>query len=76
MSPISMEAKETIAHEPGNEEAWVCVCGNTPSSDGFYPCDQNGNEMEPVKGWQDLYVCDRCGRIVNQHSLEVVGRKT
>jgi hypothetical protein len=31
--------------------------------------------MEPVKGWQDVYVCGRCGRIVNQNTLEVVGRK-
>jgi hypothetical protein len=70
-----MQVKEKIAHAEGNEEAWICVCGNTPTDDGFYPCDQDGNEMEPVKGWQDLYVCDRCRRIVNQHSLEVVGQK-
>jgi len=72
---MTKEAKEKITHAPGNEEALVCVCGNTPTSDGFYPCDQNGNEIEPVKGWQDLYVCDRCGRIVNQLTSEVVGRK-
>lgn len=72
---MTIQAKERIAHEAGNEEAWICVCGNTPTSDGFYPCDQNGNEMEPVKGWPDLYSCGRCGRIVNQHTLEVVGRK-
>jgi hypothetical protein len=67
---------ETIAirHEAGNEEAWICICGNTPSSDGFYPCDEKGNEMEPVAGWNDLYVCARCGRIIHQRSLEVVGQ--
>jgi len=63
-----------ITHEEGNEEAWVCICGNTPSEDGFYPCDKDGNEIEPVEGWEGLYVCDRCGRIIDQKSLEVVGQ--
>lgn len=71
-----MQTTEKIIHEKGNAEAWICVCGNTPTSDGFYPCDPNGNQIEPVKGWRDLYVCDRCGRIVNQLTLEVVGRRT
>ncbi len=69
-----MTQKEFITHEAGNEEAWICVCGNRPESDVFFPCDRNGDEMEPVKGWEDLYVCRRCGRIINQHSLEVMGR--
>ena len=75
LNPIStMEAKDKITHEKGYPEAWVCLCGNTPSSDGFYPCDEEGNEMEPVKGWNNLYVCARCRRIVNQDTLEVVGQ--
>ena len=39
-----------------------CSCGNTPSSDGFFPCDANGNEMEPTlgSGWDGLYVCPVC----------------
>ena len=69
-------AKEFIKHESGNDEAWVCVCGNKPSSDGFYPCDATGNEMEPSagSGWTNLYVCARCGRFFQQGTLEVVGR--
>lgn len=66
--------KEYIAHEVGNDDAWICVCKNTPVSDGFYPCDSGGSQVEPVAGWADLYVCARCGRIINQNSLEVVGR--
>jgi hypothetical protein len=71
---VMMEIKERITHETGNNEAWICICGNRPDSDGFFPCDKDGNEMEPVKGWEDLYVCGRCGRIINQHSLEVIGQ--
>jgi hypothetical protein len=67
-------AKEKISHAPGEEEAWICLCGNRPADDGFYPCDKEGNEMEPVKGWEDLYVCASCGRIIQQTTLEVVGR--
>jgi len=68
--------KEFISHEAGYSEAWVCVCGNTPMDDGFYPCDKHGNEIEPLigSGWDGLYVCARCGRIVRQNSLEVVGQ--
>jgi hypothetical protein len=64
---------ERITHETGNDEAWICICGNTPIADGFYPCDKKGNEMQPVAGWNDLYVCGRCGRIINQTSLDIVG---
>jgi hypothetical protein len=69
--------KEYLTHEPGNEGAWECVCGNKPDSDGFFPCDSDGDEVEPVKGqWEDLYVCARCGRIIQQGTLKVVGRNT
>jgi hypothetical protein len=66
-------ATEQITHENGNDEAWICICNNTPSAEGFFPCDREGNEVEPVAGWDDLYICARCGRIINQHSLEVIG---
>jgi len=76
ISPMAetTDTKEKITHEPGNDEAWVCICGNRPDADGFYPCDKNGNEMEPVEGWEDIYVCLKCGRIFKQDTLEVVGR--
>lgn len=67
-----VSTKEYIKHEEGNDEAWICLCGNRPDSDGFFPCDRDGNEMEPVEGWEDLYVCGRCGRIINQSTLEVL----
>jgi hypothetical protein len=71
-----MISKEHITHEAGNDEAWICVCGNRPSSGGFQPCDKNGDEISPDKGsnWAGLYVCDGCGRIIDQNTLEVVGR--
>lgn len=70
------EAKERIGHELGDLEAWICLCGNRPADDGFYPCDKEGNEMEPIEGWEDLYVCASCGRIIHQTTLEVVGRNS
>jgi hypothetical protein len=62
-----------IECEKRNKDAWICLCGNQPRSDGFYPCDKEGNEMEPADGWDSLYVCLRCGRIIEQNSLRVVG---
>jgi len=69
--------KEYIKYEHRDKDAWVCVCGNTPTADGFQPCDKAGNEMEPTIGsdWNGLYVCDRCGRIIRQKTLEVIGRR-
>ena len=67
---------EKITHEPQDIDAWVCLCGNTPSDSGFYPCDNLGNEVEPVIGgsWDEVnYVCNQCGRIINQNTLEVTG---
>jgi hypothetical protein len=72
----AMVQNEVITHEAGNEEAWICLCDNTPSEDGFYPCDEKGNEVEPVAGWGGLYVCFRCGRIIDPESLRVVGRNS
>lgn len=69
-----MAKEEFITHEKGNKDAWVCVCGNTPASYGFFPCDKEGNEMEPVIGWEGLYVCGRCGRIIKQNSLAIAGQ--
>jgi hypothetical protein len=71
-----MENKERITHEAGNEEAWICVCNNTPTDHGFYPCDTDGNEVEPTReAWKiPLYVCAKCGRIIDMHTLEVVAR--
>ncbi len=66
--------KGRITHEPGVEDAWVCVCGNTPADDGFYPCNGKGIVVEPVIGgdWENLYICFRCGIIINKDTLEVV----
>jgi hypothetical protein len=67
--------QEFITHEKGNEEAWVCICGNKPIYQGFYPCDEKGKRMEPEGNWKGIYICNRCGRIIHQHTLEVVGQK-
>ena len=46
-----------------------CKCGNNTASDGFVPCDDKGNEIEPTvdSNWDGKYVCQRCGAI---HTIE------
>ena len=54
---------------------WICLCGNTPDTYGFFPCNEKGGFVEPTdEQWTtDCYVCDKCGRIINQNTLELVG---
>ena len=68
---------EHIKHEPDNPEAWICICGNRPVADGFFSCDKQGKEIEPDELWiEPLYVCNRCGRIIHQDTLKVLGLAT
>ena len=66
--------EQHITHEKGNPEAWVCVCGNTPSDSGFFPIDSGNREVEPTKeSWTtNQYYCGRCGAVIDQSSLEIV----
>lgn len=49
----------------------VCLCGNEPHMDGFYPCLPDGTEVEPDADgpWDGkLYRCAKCERIINQYT--------
>jgi Fe2+ or Zn2+ uptake regulation protein len=65
-----------ISREATDSDVWVCLCSNTAGEDGFFPCDADGRQVQPTTTeWtSDCFVCARCGRIIQQHSLEVVGR--
>lgn len=54
---------------------WICLCHNTPLSEGFYPCDSEGEQVAPTPedwntGW---YACDLCGRIIDMKTLDIMG---
>ena len=48
-----------------NDLDLICTCGNTTHTDGFYPCDKNGNEIEPTNNsdWDRSYICSKCSKI-------------
>lgn len=69
-----MAKKEYIA-DLKNHDDWFCLCGNTTAAQGFYPCDMEGNAVDLGRGWKDLYACEKCGRIIKETALEVVGRR-
>lgn len=56
-------------HKAG--ETFVCVCGNTPDSDGFFSCDEAGRIIEPTadSDWDGLYVCERCGQLHREEEV-------
>ena len=58
-----------------DEDMCICLCGNLPGYQGFHPCDAEGNDVEPQSDWKNLILCEHCGRVINQDTLEVVGRK-
>lgn len=74
----TISINERINREPGNDDAWICICGNRPINAGFYPCNDNGDFIEPdeASGWVNLYICAEigCGRIIDMDTLTVVGR--
>lgn len=51
-----------------------CLCGNEPMFDGFYTCNEEGDEVEPTEqDWDGRRIrCHRCGRIIDQNTLEVL----
>ena len=66
---------EFIRFQEEDTDTWICRCGNTQMDEGFQLCDADGND---IKSWGDLkylMLCKRCGRIIDQDTLEVVGRK-
>ena len=46
-------------------ENFYCKCGNQPHGDGYFPCDKDGNNVEPTPEWGEfpLYVCAGCREI-------------
>jgi hypothetical protein len=65
-----------IQHGRGDRDHWICRCGNTPTGDGFIECDAAGRELEPTvgSGWNGLYICNHCGVIIDQDTLQIVGQ--
>jgi len=60
---MSKDAYLLILHFDSEDlDEIVCQCGNQPHTDGFYPCDSNGTEIEPTldSDWDGLYICPRC----------------
>lgn len=67
---------EYITAENDYGDAWKCLCGNTSSGDGFFPCTPDGVEVEPTEElWDGVhYVCASCRRVVDQNTLEITKR--
>jgi len=60
----------TIVNKHGE---WECPCGNVAEYDGFYPCNDKGEEVEPDTNWSLLYICRRCGKIYDNDGNFIEG---
>lgn len=47
-----------------------CLCGNKSHTGGFYPCDKEGNQVDPVPGWEGFYKCADCNQIYSPVKFE------
>ena len=75
------QAKSRLATKVENtdEGYWICICGNDPGYYGFFRCDFDGEpldiDLDPETEYEGslLWVCDKCGRVVDHKTLSVVG---
>lgn len=68
--------KTHYGHIDGTADWFICTCGNQPNYDGFFSCLSDGSIVSPTQDgeWEgSLYLCERCQRIINGDTLEVVG---
>jgi hypothetical protein len=67
-----MDLTQVTLTMDGERDDWTCTCGNQSHTDGFYPCDPTGREVEPtLDEWGGhneldacLLVCARCESII------------
>jgi len=59
-----------------SRDEWVCQCGNTADSSGFFPFHGSGMEVEPTEDlWDGISMfCAGCNRVFNQESGVVLMR--
>ena len=57
---------------------FLCVCGNTPDSQGAYCCDSNGDYLEDYgDDWPGkLYRCGRCGIVFDEDTGKIIAQQT
>lgn len=64
-------------------DALICLCGNDPTLDGFACSTRDGvsleapadSEIDRLDEWDgEHYRCERCGRVIDQDTLNVVTR--
>lgn len=41
-----------------------CSCGNNLDAEGFYPCNELGEYVEPGVEWDNHYRCSKCYSVI------------
>jgi len=71
---VRQDRRLVIRHEGADPSAWVCVCGNRTTEDGFVGCTWAGEPLASLVAILEtgLYSCRRCGRTIDAGSLAVM----
>lgn len=66
-------SEKVVVNEDGEIK---CICMNEPSWEGFHPCHRNGEIDDNLLSKHNVddvyYLCGRCGRIIEEVTLNVV----
>ena len=72
INPRKLFDQSQVAINNGN---WICICQNTPDSDGFTPITADGI-LTDMGLESELYRCNSCGRVIQNDNGAVVGTTT
>ena len=71
LRPLDIQVSRGTRVKQDRYGGWTCFCGNQPCYEGFHPCNLKGAYLDTDVS--ELYVCDRCGRIISDQTRRVLG---
>jgi hypothetical protein len=58
---------------PIDTDSITCACGYSNVAAKFDKCDTNGKLVKRSQKWNGLFLCKKCGRIIDSKYLKIDG---